>query len=58
MVYHILFHEANRCDMEIVANSALSVHVKTFVMGQDNFYLEPHHCLQYLFLYCFLPEKM
>ena len=53
MLYHILFHEVNRCDMEIVANSAVSVHVENFVMRWGNFYLELLHPLG-LSLYTFI----
>ena len=58
MLYHMLLHEVNVRDRKIVTNSAERVHVENFVMRWGNFYLEPLHCLQYLFLYCFLSEKM
>ena len=45
MLYHMLLHEVNRCDMEIVANSAVGVHLKNFVMRRGNFYLELLHPL-------------
>ena len=58
MLYHMLSHEINGYDRRIVTDLGGRVHVENFVMRWGNFFLEPHHCLQYLFLYCFLSEKM
>ena len=57
MLYHMLFWGVNRCDGSIVTKSARDVHVENFVMRRGNFYLEPIHWLQYLFLYCFFYLK-
>ena len=53
----MLFWGVNRCDGSIVTKSARDVHVENFVMRRGNFYLEPIHWLQYLFLYCFFYLK-
>ena len=43
---------------KIVANLGGRVHVENFVMRWGNFFLEPLHVLNSVFLYCFLSEKM
>ena len=58
MLYHMPLYEVNGGDRNIVTNLGGCVHVENFVMRRGNFYLEPHHCLQHLFLYSFLSEKM
>ena len=58
MLYHMLLHEINGCGRRIVTDLGVRVHVENFVMRWGNFFLEPLHVLNSVFLYCFLSEKM
>ena len=51
MLYHMLLHEVNGCDGNIVTNSGGRVHVENFVMRWGNFYLELLHPPRLFFLY-------
>lgn len=58
MLYHMPLYEVNGGDRNIVTNLGECVHVENFVMRWGNFFLEPLHVLNSIFLYYFLSEKM
>ena len=54
----MLLHEVNGRYRDIVTNLGGRVHVEKFVMRWGNFFLEPLHVLNSVFLYYFISEKM